>query len=94
MEGQLLAPAVWDNTSFINHFFNGLKTRTKAFTPPTGESFGLDFIVRAIKLCSICLDIFRKGSDGLVGGALDGHPLNVQQLDICIRCLSGSRFLN
>ena len=45
-------------------------------------------------MCSIRLDTCRKGSDGLDGGALDGHPLFVQHIDLCIRFLSGSGVLN
>ena len=59
-----------------------------------GEGFGLNFLVSVIKLCNICLDMYRKGYDGLVVGALVGHPLYVQQLDLCIRFLSGSEVLN
>ena len=61
---------------------------------PTGEGFGLEFVVSATKLCSICLDTFRKGSDGIGGGAIDGHPLDVQKLDLCIIFLSESGVLN
>ena len=59
-----------------------------------GEGFGLDFLVSAIKFFSIRLDTCQKGSYGLGGGALDGHPLGVQQLNLCISFFSGSGFLN
>ena len=62
--------------------------------PPMGEGFGLDFIVSAIKLCSICLETFHKGSDGLVVVELDGHTLDVQQLELSITFLGGSGVLN
>ena len=62
--------------------------------PPTGKGFGLDFVVSAIKLCSIRLYTCHKGSDRLCGGALDGHQLDVQQLNLCIIFLSGSGVLN
>ena len=94
MEGQLLAPAVWYNKCFINHFVYGLEIITNAFMPPTGKGLGIYFVVSAIKLCSIHLGTCRKGSDGLGIGALYGHPLDVQQFDLCIRFLSGSGFLN
>ena len=68
--------------------------RTKVFTPQTGEGFGLDFVVSAIKLCSLCLDTCRKASDGLGGGALDGHPLDLHHIYLCIGFLSGSGVLN
>ena len=93
-EVQLLAPAVWDNDRFVDHFVDGLKIRTKSFTPPTGEGFGLYSVVSAIKFCSICLYTCRKGSDGIVVGVIYGHPLDVQQLDLCIIFLSGSGVLN
>ena len=93
-EGQVLAPAVWYNTRFFDHFFYGPEIRTNAFTPPTGEGFGREFVVSAIKLCSICLETCRKGYDGIGGDALDGHPLDVQQLDLWIRFLNGSGVLN
>ena len=93
-EGELLAPAVWYNARFIDYFVDGLKIRTKSFTPPTGKGSVLDFVVSAIKLCSICLDTCRKVSDGLVVGALDGHLLDIQQLNRYIVFLSGSGFLN
>ena len=65
-----------------------------AFMPPTSNGFGLDFVVSYIKLCSIYLDMLRKGSDRLGGGELDSHPLDVHQLDICIIFLSGRGVLN
>ena len=62
--------------------------------PPTGEGFGLDFIVSDIKLGRIRLYTCCKGSDGLGGGAIDVHPLYAQQLNPCIRFLSASGLLN
>ena len=71
-----------------------MKIRTESFTSPTGKGFGLEFVVSAIKFYSICLDTLRKVSDGLVVGLLDGRPLDLQQLELCIIFLDGSGFLN
>ena len=71
-----------------------MKIRTKYFTPPTGEGFGIELIVSVIKLCSIYLHTFHKGSDGIVSFALDGNPLDIQQLDLIMNCLGGIGVLN
>ena len=59
-----------------------------------GEEFGIDLIISVIKLCSICLEMCHKVSNGLVAIALDGNSLGVQQLELSIIFLGGSGVLN